>query len=467
MQAFPMPCEPYRKPSGGLRTVRLSMISFLTAFFVLIGFLSPPPASARGLSLIRDAEIEHAIRSYATPLFQAAGLTPSAVKIYLVKDRSLNAFVAGGQNLFVHTGLITASDHAGQIIGVLAHETGHISGGHIARTGEAIENASMQSIIATALSLLAGIAAGRPDVVVASQRAGDSMAMRNFLSYSRMQESAADAAALSFLDATGQSAKGLDEFYGKLRGQESLIGSSQDPYVRTHPLTQRRMQLVRNHLERSPYANAPVPREYEEMHARMVAKLDAFMDSPLRTMRKYGHQDRSIAARYARAIASYRQNDLDTALPLIDGLILEHPNDAYFHELKGQILFEHSRIQDSLASYRKAVEHAPRSALLRIALAHNLISLGRQGQLEEATQHLQRALQTERRNYFGWRLMGQAQGRLGRMGQADLALAEAAVIARKKDDARHKAQGASEKLQRHSPGWLRAQDILRDLDRDQ
>lgn len=418
------------------------------------------PASARSISFIRDTEIENTIRTYAAPLFEAAGLDPSAVRIYLVNDRSLNAFVAGGQNLFLNTGLLMRAEDAGQVIGVIAHEAGHIAGGHLSRVHDALERGTAETILALVLGAAAGLATGRPDLAGAIIGGGQNVALRNFLQYSRTQEGAADAAALAYLDETNQSAVGLLEFFEVLSGQEMLSPSRQDPYVRTHPLTRERIDTVKNHVAASPYSDRPVPEALRELHERMRAKLFAFLDDPRYTLRRYPPGDDRLVARYARAVAYHRAANMDGALAEIDALLELHPEDPYFHELKGQILFESGRADAALASYQTAALLLPGAPLIRANLAQVQIAKGDPDSLAQAVENLQASLRRERNRPSVWRQLGIAQGRLGNEAESSLALAEEAMLREKYPEAKYHAGKAEQIFPQGSPGWLKAQDIL-------
>ena len=344
---------------------------FILAVILVIG---GSPARAQKISLIRDAEIENTIRQFATPVFSAAKLNPQAVKIYLVRDNTLNAFVAGGQRVFINTGLLTKTTNAGQIIGVIAHETGHIAGGHLARFQNALENSSTTMILALLLGG-AAIGAGRGDIGSAIIGAGQGISIRNFMKYSRTQESAADQAAMKFLDHAGISSKGLLEFLEILGEQDLLSPERQDPYVLTHPLTRDRIANIAEHISQSPHSDTPLPAAFEIMHRRLRAKLYAFLNPLDRTLCVYKETDNSLESRYARAVAQYRKPDLDKALPLIDGLLAEFPRDPYFWELKGQMMFENGDAKAALKPYENAVSLLPDNALLRRDLARIQMAL--------------------------------------------------------------------------------------------
>ena len=440
--------------------MRIYALVAIFAFFAL--FLGrPADTAAQKLSFISDAEIESTIRAYGTPLFQAAGLEPSAIRIYLVKDSALNAFVAGGQNLFLNTGLLMRTEHAGQMIGVIAHEVGHIEGGHLSRTHAAMRNATAKSILTYVLAAAAAIGTGRPEIGQIVLFGGQQIGLRSLLRYSRTQESAADQSAIRLLEGTGQSAQGMLEFLAVLGDQELVSARHQDPYVRTHPLTRDRIDAMRHAVARSPHSSRPPSANFQEMHRRMRAKLKAFLNPISRTLREYAAADGSLEARYARAIAYYRRPDLANALPLIEGLIAERPHDPYFHELKGQVLFENGRIAESLEPYGTAVRLHPGSHLLRTALARAQLESNDPALVGPAIANLRAALQRNSRSAWVWRQLAIAYGRHDQLGMSSLAMAEAAFLRGEKGEARYHAGRAEKALPRGSPGWLQADDILR------
>ncbi|NQV56405.1 MAG: M48 family metallopeptidase [Rhodospirillales bacterium] len=433
--------------------------SFLVALIV-IGTLivNTPGANAQRLSFIRDAEIENTIRAYATPLFRAARLEPSAIKIYIVKDRSLNAFVAGGQNLFINSGLIMRAKSAEQIIGVIAHETGHIAGGHLSRSVDALNNLSAQTILGVLMGG-AALLGGRPDVGAAIMGGAQNAATRSYLGFSRVQESAADRAAVKYLDATNQTSRGLLEFLELLGEQELLSTNRQDPYVRTHPLTRDRVSFLENHVKTSRYINAPVRDIFQIAHARMVAKLRGYTESLAITLRHYPLSDQSSPARYARAVGYYRSSQYDNAVQNINSLISEQPNDPYFHELKGQILFENRHGAEAINSYERAVALLPNSSLILTDLARAQIEQNDPELRIRAVKHLRAALEIEPKRPFAWRQLAIALGQMGNMSESWHALAEEALLIGKFDDAIRLAKKSQAGLKVGTPAWLRSEDI--------
>ncbi len=416
-------------------------------------------ANAQKRSLIRDAEIEATIRDLATPLFQAAGLNPEAVSIYIINDDSLNAFVAGGQNLFLNTGLMMAMRSPLELIGVVAHETGHIAGGHLARTSDAIASASSTALLSAIVGVATAVATGRADAGAAIALGGQSAATRSFLQYSRAQESAADQAALRFLDATGQSASGLARFFEELAAQELLSPSRQSPYLSTHPFTRERLNTVEAHVQKSRFADQPAPPEQVARFDRVVAKLHGFIRSPSLTFRKYPETETGLPARLARAIAYREVPDYPKAIELTRGLVADFPQDPFLHELEGQLLFESGQIDAAIPPMKKARELAPDAGLIEVSLAQALLAKNDPAADREALEHLQNARRSESAWPFFWRQLATAQGRLGDIGQAALALAEEAVRQSQWENAEIQAKRAQSMLQSGTPAMLRALDI--------
>ena len=354
--------------------------------------------------------------------------------------------------------MLVKSKTASQVIGVIAHETGHISGGHLSRIRDALKASSAQSILAYVLGGVA-IIGGQGELGAAVIQGGQEIGKRNFLQYSRTQEGAADAAAMKYLESTGQSSRGLLEFFEILGDQELLSASRQDPYYRSHPLTQQRIQAVEDLVSRSANSNKPDSADFALRHKRMKAKLHAFLDAPTYTFRRYKESDHSIESRYARAIAFYRRADLDNALPLIDGLIAEYPNDPYFHELKGQILFENGQNTQAIPSYRKAAELDPGSSLLHRDLARVLIEANDPTLLDESIANLISSISLDRTDDSSWRQLAIAYGRQGKSAESSLALGEEALLQGNSKNALYHAERAEKLLPEGSRGWLQARDI--------
>jgi predicted Zn-dependent protease len=413
---------------------------------------------AQAVVVIRDAEIEETIHRLSDPVFEAAGLDVESIDIYILRDPVLNAFVAGGQNLFINTGLLLRTETPEQLRGVIAHETGHIAGGHLSRRLEAQDQAMMKSIIGTALGLAAAVA-GVPQLSTALIAGGATAGQRGLLAFSRMQEQSADQAAVTYLARIGESPQGLRDFFLILETQNLRASGGGDVYLRTHPLTQERINFMDQQVERSPYRGRPLPADLVEAQARMRAKLDGYLSDPQDVLRRRTGDD--LVDRYARALALYRVPDLDRSLAEIDLLIAEEPRNPYFHELKGQVLFENGRIAAAVPPYREAVRYRPDSALLRTGLAQALVELGGPAELDEAVALLREATRLEPRNAGAWRLLGIAYGKAGQEGPAAMALAEQAILSGNKADAQLYIRRAQQLIKPSDPEWLRLQDQMR------
>ncbi|MGE4220330.1 MAG: M48 family metalloprotease [Alphaproteobacteria bacterium] len=440
-----------------MRRIRFLFTLLLGGVAGIAAAALPVPAAAQ--SFIRDTEIENTIRVYLAPLYQAADLDAAAVNVYLINDPRLNAFVTGGQRIFIHTGLLQQTTTPGQVIGVLAHELGHIAGGHLIRIKDAMRGATAQSIVTMVLGGAAAIAAGRPDGIQAAVGAGATVQQRLSLQYTRAMEQSADQAALTYLDRTGQSARGMLETMEILDQQAKMAGNL-DPYMVSHPLTADRLRHIRNHVEQSRFSDAKPDPRLVEMEARMRGKLNGYLDPPERTLAAYAATDTGIEARYARAIALSKAHDLKASLAVVDDLLAERPEDPFIHELKGDILRDAGRIEDSRQSYEKAVAIIPWAALIRVNLARSQLDLNTPDMDRAALANLREAVRFEREMPSLWRLMATAQGRLGNQGMTAIALAEEAVLRGDTGVATRQAERAVDQLPEGSEEWLRAQDII-------
>jgi predicted Zn-dependent protease len=383
------------------------------------------------------------------------------VRIVLVQDRSLNAFVAGGQNMFIHTGLIMAARNANELKGVIAHETGHIAGGHLARTRDAIQQAQMPGLLTMGLGILA-IAAGEPTAGAALITGSGQISMGAFVEFfSRAQESSADQAAITYLDATGQSGRGLLDFADRqFRYNEMLSINRAPPWMRTHPLWSDRIQALRVRVNASQFVNAPEPAGDAERFAMMQAKLFGYLESPPSTLRRYPSTDTSKPARYARAIAAMRDSRLADALREARALLSEDPANPFFMELSGEIALEMSDPKTAVDYHRQALALRPNDALMRINLARALLAPAQNAGVEEAILHLQRAGVIEPNNTAAWSLISQAYDRMGQPGLAQLSQAELRYAIGDFAGAVSFATRARDGLSRGTPAFTRAADIL-------
>lgn len=445
------------------------------------------PVMAQQISFIRDAEIENIIRAYATPVFTVAGLNAADIGVHIINDPSLNAFVANGLNLYINTGTLLRADSPLQVMGVIAHETGHIAGGHLARIRDGMQGAMEQSVVAMVLgAALMGVARHDSGAGAGVMSAGQQIGMRSALQYSREMESQADQAGCNFLERAGLSARGLMQFLEKIEGEELLDPSQQEPYVRTHPITSERVDFVRNFVAHQAHGNAPTPPRFWEMHRRMQAKLIGYLE-PGRALQLFKpgkmtcttmaeianptdpdkisacEEDdiKSIerAGEYGRAIAYDQGTDFSRATAELDKLLQQEPNDPYFLEEKAQILFESGKVADSVPVYERAVSILPHEPLIRIELAQAQLGSGNAALLPATIDNLDHAKEEDPENGDVWRLLAIAYGRDGQLGLAALSQAELESLRGQRAAARTFAERAQKQLKPGSPAWLRADDI--------
>ncbi len=415
--------------------------------------------SAFAQGLIRDTEIEETIQAYADPIIEVSGMPPESISIYIVADDSLNAFAMAGGRIFFHTATLMAADSPSEIIGIFAHEMGHVLGGHSVTRMDQLEAAMSTTLLTTLLGVAAGVATGNTDVGMAVALGGQGTAQRQFLAFNRGQESAADQFALKMLEDTQQSAEGMYTFFQKIEGQELLVTDRQDPYVRSHPLTRTRMATFRAHVEQSPYSGSLPDPDLQERHDRMVAKLYSFLKPQHQTLRKYPETDNSLPARYARSVAYYRRGQLDRSVPLVDGLLEERPDDPYFWELKGQMLFENGRLPEAIEAYRKAQELMPFAPLILVAMSHAMVESGDPDYVPETQNALRIALQEDPTNIFAWDLSAKSYAINNQPGLSAYAAAERALLLGQLGEVIRYTTKAEAELPTGTPTWVRLQDI--------
>jgi len=419
-------------------------------------------ARSRGISTIRDAEIEATLEKISTPVFQAAGMPAGSVEIFIINDKTLNAFVVG-RNMAFHTGLLIAMDDPGELLGVIAHETGHIAGGHGVRFGPAASASQGTAILSTIVGI-ATIAAGAGQAGAAILAGGQTLAQRGFLRYTRGQESAADQAAVTYLERAGYDPTGMLETLERLKAQELVSIGNRDPYTLSHPLSGERIRGLERRVSASPTLGRTVDAETRYRYDRMRAKLRGFLIPPSRTLREIP-DDGSETSLLARAVAYHRMPDPQAALRTIDRLVATRPNDPYYHELKGQILFEGGAAQQAIPAYRRAAALAPDEPLILGSLGQALLALNQPAATTEARTVLSEAVRRDRFNASAWRWLAQAERRLGNETAASLAAAEHQIMAGEDEVAARHAGQVQKSAPTGSSAWIRADDILAEIDR--
>ncbi|TMK00560.1 MAG: M48 family metallopeptidase [Alphaproteobacteria bacterium] len=454
------------RPIRPRRTTPAARLIALVTATALVGAGAPARAQKeKGPPVVRDAEIEQLLRDYTQPILRTAGLAQQNVQVVIINDRSFNAFVADGRRIFVNGGALMESETPNQIIGVLAHETGHIAGGHLARMREAMASATTQSIIAMLLGAGALVAAGRSGGADLGQAgaaaiAGPTIAIQNtMIGYMRAQEEQADRAGVKFLTATGQSAKGMYETFKRMADQVLYQIRYINPYLQTHPLPNERVAALEGLAKASPYWDHKDPPALQARHDLMRAKLYGFIERPDGVARRYPPSDTSLAARYARAISAYRFSDPRVALGQIEALIQAQPQNPYFYELKGQAFLEAGKPAEAIAPLRHAAQLAPNPALIQIMLGQALVATHDRVHVDEAIPMLQAAVLREPDTPDAYAQLAMAYGQKNDLARADLASAQAAFMRGDIKTAREIATRAKARFPVGSPGWVKADDL--------
>src|ERR1700726_4889241 len=417
--------------------------------------------------ILRDTEAEQLLREYTRPILRAAGLEKQNIQIVIINDSAFNAFVADGRRIFVNYGAMMQSETPNQIIGVLAHETGHLAGGHLSKLRERLAEAQTQMIIAMLLgagAIVAGAKGGSNNGLTnagaAAMSAPAEVIQRTLLSYVRAQEENADRAGVKFLTATGQSARGMYETFKRFTNDSLFAAHGADPYVQSHPMPAERVAALEELARSSPYWDKKDDPALQMRHDMVRAKISGFMERQDTVYRRYPMSNDSLPARYAHAITTYLHGDLRSALTQIDGLIQLQPNNPYFYELRGQPLLEGGKPAEAIVPLRKAVALSNNAPLIEMLLGQALVATDNKAVTDEAIAILRSAVVREPEAPLGYMQLAMAYGRKGDYAQADLASAQAAFLRGDNKTARELASRAKTRFAVGTPGWVKADDIV-------
>jgi predicted Zn-dependent protease len=456
-----------------LRMALSQKTSRLTAVTTAVALaIAPMPAALaepqKGPPIIRDTEAEQLLREYTRPILRTAGLEKQNIQVVILNEKAFNAFVADGRRIFINYGALMQSETPNQIIGVLAHETGHLAGGHLSKLREQMAQAQTQMIIAMLLgagAVVAGARSGNSNNGLANAGAAaiagpQEMIRRTLISYVRQQEENADRAGVKFLTATGQSAKGMYETFRRFSNEGLFAARDADPYLQSHPMPAERVAALEELARSSPYWDKKDDPALQLRHDMVRAKVSAFMERPDTVYRRYPPSNDSLPARYAHAIATYLHGDLRSALAQIDGLIQVQPSNPYFHELRGQALLEGGKPAEAIAPLRKALQLSNSAPLIEMLLGQALVATDNKAYTEEAIAILRAAVARETEAPLGYSQLAMAYGRKGDFAQADLASAQAAFLRGDNKTARELASRAKTRFAIGTPGWVKADDIV-------
>jgi len=451
------------------KTTVLTAVTVATA--LALAPIAPAPAQEkenRGPPVLRDAESEALLREYTRPILRAAGLEKQNIQMVIINDSAFNAFVADGRRIFVNYGAIMQSETPNQLIGVLAHETGHLAGGHLAKMREQLAQAQTQMIIAMLLGVGAVVAGARggnynsglANAGAAALAGPQEMIRRNLISYVRAQEENADRAGVKFLNATGQSAKGMYETFKRFSNDSLFAARGADPYLQSHPMPVERVAALEELARSSPYWDKKDDPALQLRHDMMRAKISAFMERQDTVYRRYPMSNDSLPARYAHAITTYLHGDLRNALAQIDGLIAVQPANPYFYELRGQALLEGGKPTEAIAPLRKAMQLSNNSPLIEMLLGQALVATDNKAYADEAITILRAAVSRESEAPLGFTQLAMAYGKKGDYAEADLASAQAAFLRGDNKTAGDLASRAKTRFAIGTPGWVKADDIV-------
>ncbi|QBK30469.1 M48 family metalloprotease [Roseitalea porphyridii] len=443
------------------------MLHCLLVVAFALSAVATAAAQSTRVPIVRDAEIEALLADYAEPIMRVAGVKRNRTEIVLVNQRSFNAFVSG-RKIFINVGAIVQAETPNEIIGVIAHEVGHLAGGHQDRLRQQIDRAQTIAAVTTVLGVGAAIAGGVSGNRQAAQAGGGiaaggvEAAQRGLMSYRRSEELAADRAAVDYLNRTGQSAKGLLTTFVRFQRDISLIADRINPYKISHPLPRERLSALETIARQSPHFDKTDSAALQRRHDRARAKILAYVFGPGAVDDAFRDAPNSQAARYGKAISTFLYGSPRDAVPMIDRLIAESPSDPYLHEMKGEVLLRAQDAQGAVNAFSRAVQLTNGNApTIQVALGHALVLAGGEANLRRAIGELEVAITLDTANTRAYQHLAMAYGRLGADGEAELATAEANFHAGRYDEARRFAARAKRRFERGAPQWLRADDIQR------
>lgn len=447
------------------RILRKAGTLFMAAAIALPSLTAPSAAQGRKIPVVQDAETEELLRDYAAPIFKAAGLPQGQVEIILVNENTFNAFVPDARRMFINVGVLMEAETPGEVIGVIAHEAGHIAGRHLVRLRTALANAQIMTVVGMVLGAGA-MAAGVSSNSSGATGGGAAIAMgapgigqRSLLAYQRGEEAAADKAALRYLEMTGQSAKGMLRTFERFADQQLFSAKYTDPYAQSHPMARERYNALEEQARKSKYFDKPAPPALQSRHDMVRAKLTAFTSHPNAVARLYPRSDTSMPAQYARAVAAMRSSGR-AAVKDIDALIAKQPDNPHFHELKGQALLESGNPKAAIPSFQRAVQLRPNEGQFLIWLGYAMVGANEPSLLAEAERILKNGIQRDPNSGIAFSQLAIAQGRQGKQAEADVSTAQGMMMAGDFQAAKRYAARAQKNLKPGTPAWILADDIL-------
>jgi predicted Zn-dependent protease len=372
------------------------------------------------MRIIEDEEAHNVLAELVRPILKAAELPPEEIEVRIIQDSDTNAFVIDNKNIFINSGLITFSKNPEVIAGVIAHECGHIAAGHVHITKEYLENLRKSMIASSLIGAAAALITGNPYAISAALLGGQ-VAQVKFLEHSRNQESQADGLAIRYLERSNISYEGLIDFLKYLSSKERTFYKGQASYLLTHPLSRERIKYIKENIL---LKHSSFPDNFKDRFELMVAKLYAFTEPFKETMRRYkGSTNPDI---YAQSIAYFRAGHLNKAISLLEKLLIKHPNNPYFIELKAQFLYENGKIKESIKYYKQALNLIPTSNIFKIELAAALITDNTE--LTYAISLFRSAIDKQQENFLAWHGLGVALGKNNYTIESIISLAKASTI---------------------------------------
>ena len=426
---------------------------FMILFSVII------VANANGATIINDTEIERGISDIIMPIARAAKIPENRLKIYIINDDDFNAFVRGGEDIFVYTGLLKQIKNPNALRAVIAHELGHTIGGHMVQISQRMHDEMMRTMIIQALGVGLMVAGGNPTAGVGVMAGATGIAQQSLLSFSRDEERMADDMAIDLMVAANQNPNGLLDVFDQMHNMNGEFESRVNPNRVNHPLTNERINNTKTKI--SKLKSVPKKSEFEiarenKNYEILRAKLIGYLDQGKNVIAQYPYSNKSDAAIYARAIANMRAGDLATAKTGTQTLINRNPNNPYFYELLGDIEYQYGAYDDSVRAYEQSLKQTTNAPQIETALALVLSERNKPGDSARAIELCKKVILTEQSPLSYWIL-----ARVTKDGESDWAMAEYYNMNGDTKNAKKYAKSAQKKSKKGTPEYIKSGDILR------
>jgi predicted Zn-dependent protease len=374
------------------------------------------------LDILDDAEINDYLRTLGHRLVSRSGRAPDEFRFFIVRDPNVNAFAVPGGFIGVNTGLILATENEAELAAVLAHETAHITQRHLPRMLAEAKRLSVPAMAAMLAAILLAGSGGQAGGAAATLTAAT--VAQQQLNYTRAFEQEADRIGMGILTAAGYDARAMPTFFERLLNWSKLYESDLPEFLRTHPITTRRIAESRDQAERYPARAATDNQDFFHIQAKIRALAKG---SPETTANAFGarlgdgNYRQLEAERYGYAWALSGNRQFEAARREIGKLLERRPDYVLYRIAQAEIEMSAGRTGEALAIYRAALRRFPGHRALEQRYASALL---RTGEAKTAHELLRKTVRQQPGEPALYKMLATAAGETGARLEAHQALAE-------------------------------------------